>query len=92
MNTHQKTFKLSPDQQAFVTAKVESGEYDSADAVVHAAIAELQEKDRAFEDWLRKEVAPVYDAMVQDPSRGIPIDEAFERLRKRAAERTKTRS
>lgn len=32
----------------------------------------LARGDATVETWLRDEVAPVYDAMVSDPSRGIP--------------------
>jgi hypothetical protein len=30
----------------------------------------LQARDKAVENWLRQEVAPAYDAMKADPSRG----------------------
>jgi hypothetical protein len=30
----------------------------------------LQARDEAVENWLREEVAPAYDAMKADPSRG----------------------
>jgi len=41
----------------------------------------LQERDEALERWLREEVAPTYDAMKEDPSRGIPADQVFAKIR-----------
>ena len=41
----------------------------------------LQERDAAVENWLREEVAPIYDAMKADPTRGIPAEKVFATIR-----------
>jgi len=43
----------------------------------------LQERDAAVERWLREEVAPVYDAMKADPTRGIPARKVFAAVKSR---------
>jgi antitoxin ParD1/3/4 len=40
-----------------------------------------QGRDEAVERWLIEQVGPVYDAMKERPSRGIPVDTAFSMLR-----------
>jgi antitoxin ParD1/3/4 len=51
-----------------------------------------REQASALDNWLMAKVAPVYDAMKADPSRGIPADEVFAALRARHAQRIKDRS
>ncbi|MBU6373287.1 MAG: hypothetical protein KJS97_11235 [Alphaproteobacteria bacterium] len=38
--------------------------------------------DGAIEGWLSTDVAETYDRMRADPERGIPLDAAFQRLRR----------
>ena len=40
-----------------------------------------------LEKWLREEVAPVYDAMRIDPSRGLSVQAVFDQIRSRHAAR-----
>ena len=47
----------------------------------------LQERDAAVARWLREDVAPVYDAMIADPSRGIEAESVANQLRERHAAR-----
>ena len=47
------------------------------------------ERDGTVERWLREDVAPAYDAMKADPSRGIPADEVFAALHMRHIQRLK---
>jgi antitoxin ParD1/3/4 len=70
---------------------VKGGDYASASEVVRAGIRALKERDEAIDRWLRDEVAPVYDAMISDPSRAVSLDSAFDDVRARHAERTKAR-
>ena len=78
---------LDADDAAYVEAKVAAGEYPSAAAVVSQGLTELRRQEVEFEAWLRKDVFPVCDALDADPSRSIPIDEVFARLRARHAAR-----
>lgn len=51
---------LTPELERIVTEKVDAGEYDSPDAVVHAALALLLDREKAREaklDALRAKVA-----------------------------------
>ena len=87
--TEKRTFTLPVEQSSFIDQLVESGTYASASDVVRAGLRALQERDEAVERWLRDEVAPVYDAMKADPSRGIPVEDAFATVRARHAARLK---
>jgi antitoxin ParD1/3/4 len=87
--TAKRTFSLPTEHADFIDAQVASGAYASGSEVVRAGLRALQERDAAVERWLREEVSPVYDAMKQNPSRGIPAAKVFSRIRARHAERLK---
>jgi putative addiction module CopG family antidote len=53
-----------------IEAKVSSGEYASESEVIRDALRAMRARDKAVENWLREEVAPAYEAMKADPSRG----------------------
>src|SRR5215467_9564401 len=78
-----------PSMPKFIDSQVASGAYASASEVVRAGLRALQERDAAVELWLREQVAPVYDAMKNDPSRAIPAAKAFRCIRARHAKRVK---
>jgi antitoxin ParD1/3/4 len=84
-----RTFSLPAEQAKFIDAQVASGTYASASEVVRAGLRALQERDAAVERWLREEVAPAYDAIGADPSRGRSPDEVFSAVRARHAARLK---
>jgi len=73
----------------FVDQLVASGAYASVSEVVRAGLRALQERDAAVERWLRDEVAPVYDAMLADPSRARSLEDVFADIRTRHADRLK---
>ncbi len=85
-----RTFSLPAEQSDYIDSLVASGAYASASEVVRAGLRALRERDAAVERWLREEVAPVYDAMEADPTRGIPADQVLASLRTHHAERLKT--
>jgi len=87
--TAKRTFSLPAEHAKFIDSQVASGAYASASEVVRAGLRALQERDAAVELWLREQVAPVYDAMKNDPSRAIPAAKAFRRIRARHAKRVK---
>ena len=86
-----RTFSLPAKQAKFIDTQVRAGVYASASEVVRAGLRTLQERNAGFEEWLRSEVAPVYDAMKADPKRGIPAEKVFAELRARHAKKLKAR-
>ena len=91
-NVQKRTFSLAEEQAEFIDAKVATGQYASASEVVRDGLRALKDQDDAIERWLREKVVPAYDAMVAEPSRGIPIDAAFAEIRARLTERFKDRA
>ena len=67
-----RTFSPSGEQAAYIDAKIDTGAYPSGSEVVRAGLRALQERDAAFERWLRDGAVPTYDATKADPSRRIP--------------------
>jgi len=72
-STQQFSVTLPNEMAQMVRVKVSSGEYASESEVIRDGLRALQARDRAVENWLRQEVAPAYDAMKGDPSRGRSI-------------------
>ena len=72
-STQQFSITLPNEMAQMVRVKVSSGEYASESEVIRDGLRALQARDRAVENWLRQEVAPAYDAMKGDPSRGRSI-------------------
>lgn len=87
--TDKRTVSLPQEHAAFIDGKVASGDYASASEVVRAGLRALQERDRAVEAWLREKVAPTYDAMVNDPARGIDSKHVFDEIRTHHVAQTK---
>lgn len=83
MTARRKTIELQPEDDAFVTRKIDLGEYGSADEVVSAGIRALREREEDFERRLVEEALPALNRLREDPSRGRTIDEVFDRLRSR---------
>jgi antitoxin ParD1/3/4 len=64
-----------PNEMAdLVRAKVASGEYATESEVIRDGLRVLLALDRDVEDWLREKVAPAYDALKADPSRGLSAE------------------
>ena len=59
----------------WVQSRIESGEYASVSDYVRDLIRKDQSVAGGQERWLRQEVAPAYDAMKADPSRGRTASE-----------------
>ncbi len=73
--TQQLSVTLPKEMAARVKAKVESGEYASESEVIREGLRALQARDNAMEEWLRRDVLPIYDTMKRDPSRGRSADQ-----------------
>ncbi|WP_026191387.1 ribbon-helix-helix domain-containing protein [Methylosinus sp. LW4] len=69
-STQQFSVTLPTEMARMVKAKVSSGEYASESEVIRDGLRALLARDRAVESWLLQEVAPAYDRMKADPSRG----------------------
>lgn len=85
-----RTISLPREHAAYIDSLVASGSFASASEVVRAGLRALQERDKAVERWLREEVAPSYDAMKADPTRGVSIQTTFDNIRAHHAAAMKT--
>ena len=88
-NTEKRTISLPAEHAAYLDKMVRSGQYASVSEVVRAGLRALRERDEAVERWLHEEVAPAYDAMRADPSRGVDADTVFDQVRARHAAKLK---
>ena len=79
-STQQFSVTLPNEMAQLVRSKVASGEYATESEVIRDGLRALQARDRAVEAWLRSEVAPAYDAMKADPSRGVAVGHVRETL------------
>jgi len=71
---------LPHEMAQLVKEKVAKGEYASESEVIRDGLRALLARDRAVEEWLRQQVAPVYDAMKEDKSRGRSLDQVRAKL------------
>jgi putative addiction module CopG family antidote len=85
-STQQLSITLPKEMATLIRAKVVAGEYASESEVIRDGLRILLARDRLVEDWLKKQVAPAYDAIKADPSRGLSADQVRATL---AAERKK---
>ncbi|EKF58024.1 CopG/Arc/MetJ family addiction module antidote protein [Agrobacterium albertimagni AOL15] len=88
--TEKRAFDLPPEQSDYIDHLVKSGTYASANDVISAGLSALQTQQESLERWLREDVAPVYDAMQENPDRGIPAETVFARLRAHHETRVKS--
>ena len=64
-----------------VRQRVESGEYNTASDVIHAALEALERQEAQFDDYLREKV----NEALADPRPDVPLEEVFERLERKHA-------
>jgi antitoxin ParD1/3/4 len=64
---------LKPDQEAFIHAKLQSGQYQTVDDVIQAALHLLDEQDKAYEQWVI-ETREKVDAAAASLDRGEGLD------------------
>lgn len=85
-STQQFSVTLPIEMAAQIKARVASGEYASESEVIRDGLRALHAREKAVEDWLRNDVAPVYDALKADPARARSLDDVKASL---AAERSR---
>lgn len=64
---------LRPEQEALIHAKLQSGQYQTVDDVIQAALDLLDEQDKAYEEWVIETRAKV-DEGIASLERGEGID------------------
>lgn len=74
-NCQQMSIALPTELVEYIKDKVRSGEYASESEVIQDGVSALLESDRAMEDWLKRSVAPAFDALKADPSRHLSIED-----------------
>ncbi|WP_320008781.1 type II toxin-antitoxin system ParD family antitoxin [Maridesulfovibrio sp.] len=79
-STKQMSITLPHEMAQLVKEKVAKGEYASESEVIRDGLRALLARDRAVEEWLRQQVAPVYDAMKEDKSHGKSLDQVRAKL------------
>jgi putative addiction module CopG family antidote len=79
-STQQFSITLPNEMAEAVRAKVAAGEYATESEVIRDGLRVLLARDRALEDWLRKDVASAYDAVKADPSRAVGVGAVKARL------------
>jgi antitoxin ParD1/3/4 len=71
--TRQLSVTLPVEMADMIRTKVSSGEYASESEVIRDGLRALAARDKAVESWLRRDVAPAYDAMKANPRRGLSV-------------------
>lgn len=88
--TQQFSITLPHEMAEAVRAKVAAGEYATESEVIRDGLRVLLARDRAIDDWLRKDVAAAFDALQADPARAVGVEAVKARLatfQKKAARR-----
>lgn len=86
-DTHLPPDTLPEDAQEQLAFLMATGRFATEVEAVAAAIKALAEQEREFDDFLRREVLPVYEEAQAHPERLIPAEEVFARLRAKHARR-----
>lgn len=74
-STQQFSITLPNEMAEAVRAKVAAGDYATESEVIRDGLRSLLARDRAVASWLRETVAPAYDAIKAEPSRGLSLTE-----------------
>ncbi len=79
-STQQFSITLPNEMAEAVREKVAAGEYATESEVIRDGLRVLLARDRAVEDWLRKDVATAFDKLKADPSRAVAVGAVKARL------------
>jgi antitoxin ParD1/3/4 len=69
-----RTVALSAEGARALDNLLARGGYASESEALEAGLRALGDRAEALEHWLTEDVAPVYDAMMRDPGRGLSAD------------------
>jgi antitoxin ParD1/3/4 len=78
-----RSVALPPEQARYIDALVASGEYDSSNAVVLAALRAFQAREDALARWVKLQVVPVLGAL--QPNRDWAVEELVSAVRRQQA-------
>lgn len=73
--TQQFSITLPNEMADAVKSKVAVGEYATESEVIRDGLRALMARDRAVENWLKKQVGSAYDALKADPARAVTADQ-----------------
>ena len=79
-STQQFSITLPNEMAEAVRAKVAAGDYATESEVIRDGLRVLLARDRAVEEWLRKDVAATYDKLKADPSHAVAVGAVKARL------------
>ncbi|OEU70324.1 MAG: CopG family transcriptional regulator [Desulfovibrio sp. S3730MH75] len=79
-STKQMSITLPLEMAKAIKDKVASGEYATESEVIRDGLRALLARDRAVDTWLKDQVGPVYDAMKENPERGVSVKDIRARL------------
>ena len=79
-STQQFSITLPNEMAEAVRSKVAAGEYATESEVIRDGLRVLLARDRAVEDWLRKDVAAAYDKLKANTSRAVAVGAVKARL------------
>ena len=94
-STQQFSITLPNEMADAVRAKVAAGEYATESEVIRDGLRVLLARDRAVEQWLRKDIAAAHDKLKADPSRAVAVGAVKARLaaaHKKASKKVPTRA
>ncbi|MGK9043311.1 type II toxin-antitoxin system ParD family antitoxin [Agrobacterium tumefaciens] len=74
------SFALNDHYETFIRKQLESGRYNNASEVVRAGLRLLEDQEAARERWLNNDIPARYAELKADPSKGVPLDDAFARI------------
>lgn len=87
--TQSLSITLPLEMAQLVKSKVLSGEYATESEVIRDGLRTLQARDAAVEKWLREEVAPTFDAVMDGTEPLLTLEEARQNLTAHIDEVTK---
>ncbi|NET52531.1 MAG: type II toxin-antitoxin system ParD family antitoxin [Merismopedia sp. SIO2A8] len=75
---------LRPEQEKLIKAKVDSGQYTTADEVIAEALQLLEQRDRQYQKWLEETRQKVSVGLAQlDRGEGIDVQTVINHLKER---------
>ena len=80
-----RSVALPPEQARYIDALVASGEYDSSNAVLLAALRAFQAREDALARWVKLQVVPVLGALQPNRDWAVPEEELVSAVRRQQA-------